>query len=78
MTSIGNLHILLTGNLLTGWAAAEASRLHMQDEGNCLTRLEISHMALRPNHCSSLMAADVIIREVYLILLCHLRGLSKK
>lgn len=77
MTSKGNLHILLTGNLLTGWAAAEA-KLHMQDEGNCLTRLEISHMALRPNHCSSLMAVDVIIREVYLILLRHLRGLSKE
>lgn len=57
-------------NVSTGWAAA--------DQGNGLTRLEISHMALRPNHCSSLMAADVIIRQVYLILLCHLRGLRSR
>lgn len=70
MTSLCSLHILVAGNLLTDGGAARGNP-YMQDEENCMTCLEISHMAPRPNHWSSLMAIDVIIIEVYLILLCH-------
>lgn len=76
MTSLCNLYIACRKSV--DRQECGRAKSFMLDGEKSMTRLEISQMAPRPNHWSPLMAIDVIIVDVYLILLCHLRGIREE